>query len=395
MLLKNEIENNKIRLKEDRSQSILVVDGHREDLTHTTEIIKCSGFKQILTASNISEAIQSLQVNKIDLVICEYSLPDDSSLSLLYYTKIIDSLIPIIMVGKEVSTLKVVESMREGALDFIFKPLGDKKLLFAMTRALSKRQSWIKNRQTDEDFLKEVEQLTEIRDENLDHLSSLGARAQEIMHDLRNPLTVVKMYADMLHANAKVLESDKVETMGKGIIKAALRIEELSKSVLTKRKHSREVSQEVVDLNKAAQRSIKVCNLTKKNSEITISLTQPENSLPVKCNQGALMRILVNLIENAIDAQHPSKPGEIELTVGTFEEKSKVYGKISVSDKGAGISPDIKKKLFTRGSTTKEKGSGIGLHTSRNRMREMSGDLVLENDANPTLFSIYLPLFEN
>ena len=143
------------------------------------------------------------------------------------------------------------------------------------------------------------------------------------------------------------------------------------------------------------------------------STIDPKISISVNCNDGLwtieadgtqVEQVIMNLCVNAIDAMNGSG-GELNLiseNVSISENNIHNYSsdefgdfvKISVTDNGTGMSPEIKAKLFEPFFTTKEqgKGTGLGLATSYGIVKQHGGWIECESDLGVgTEFSIYLP----
>ena len=134
---------------------------------------------------------------------------------------------------------------------------------------------------------------------------------------------------------------------------------------------------------------------------ITIKLEIMENTPTIKGDPTQLQQVLLNLINNAIDAiikKHGYEGGE--LVVGTRPLDSN-HVEIYVKDNGSGISPDNLKKIFTPFFTTKPvgKGTGLGLSVCYGIISKMGGKMgVSSNENMGTTFSLQLKAdgpFEN
>jgi len=94
-----------------------------------------------------------------------------------------------------------------------------------------------------------------------------------------------------------------------------------------------------------------------------------------------LVYVLINLIQNAIDASksRPKESGDQSLMkIEATEDADKVH--IRVIDNGGGIAPENLTKIFTHGFTTKPDGHGFGLHTSANFAKEVGGEITAFSD---------------
>ena len=115
-----------------------------------------------------------------------------------------------------------------------------------------------------------------------------------------------------------------------------------------------------------------------KNLEDKIKIIPTTAHLQVIADKGLIEQVLINLIENALDAtRHCSRP-RIELSAGINEE-GKTF--IRASDNGTGIQVEVQERIFILFFTTKPSSSGIGLSISRQIMHMHIGYLsVLSED---------------
>ena len=102
----------------------------------------------------------------------------------------------------------------------------------------------------------------------------------------------------------------------------------------------------------------------------------PSNPIIVKIDRIQIEQVLINLIKNAIEASAESDNPSIQIKISP-SEKGAV--KITVSDNGPGILPDVIDKIFIPFFTTKEKGSGIGLSLCKQIMHLHEGNITVES----------------
>ena len=116
---------------------------------------------------------------------------------------------------------------------------------------------------------------------------------------------------------------------------------------------------------------------------------------PVRVDKHKLMEILVNLIQNAIQAlAERGGPGQhLTLRLVRHDER---FARIEVRDDGVGIPPANLTKVFQHGFTTKKNGHGFGLHVSANAATEMGAKLSAHSDGpgRGAAFFLDVPLVE-
>ena len=107
---------------------ILIVEDEKDLLHGLKRMITTEIKSEVLTAANASEAIKIIRHNSIDLLLSDIRMPDMDGLTLLREVKKIDPAITVIMMTAFGSIELAVQSIKDGAYDFIRKPLEEKKL---------------------------------------------------------------------------------------------------------------------------------------------------------------------------------------------------------------------------------------------------------------------------
>jgi signal transduction histidine kinase len=133
----------------------------------------------------------------------------------------------------------------------------------------------------------------------------------------------------------------------------------------------------------------KVVTLYTNEPGTEINYDIPETPIMVVADRSQLVRIITNLMQNAVQAIPAERKGEIHVSLAQ-EGNSAV---IQVGDNGEGISAEAQAKLFTPYFTTKTSGTGLGLAMTR-QMVEVWGGTISYNTTigEGTTFTIKLPI---
>ena len=231
-------------------------------------------------------------------------------------------------------------------------------------------------------------------------MEAVGRLAGGIAHDFNNILTAILGYSDLLIG--QIEERHWMFKHLSEIRKASEFAASLTQQLLA---FSRRqplylrvfcINDTVHSLQKMLQRVIG------ENFKIQTQLTANVGRL--KADQSQLEQVLLNLCVNARDAMLTGGTITIQTTDVTYfpsDEESSIaempageYVKLSVSDTGTGIAPEVVKHIFEPFFTTKEKGhgTGLGLATCYGIVKQSGGYIAVESTlGSGTCFSIYMP----
>jgi signal transduction histidine kinase len=204
-----------------------------------------------------------------------------------------------------------------------------------------------------------------------ERMAIVGRFASAIVHDLKNPLTIIGIAADTACNESSTPEIRKI-SRGR-LEKQIERITYLVNDILDFTKGSSgELA--VVHTDYAAYIKSLVQELQPELGKVSIEFENPAPALKVPINPRRLSRVFHNLIGNAIDAM----PGGGKIKLAFSATNSEVLTEIR--DSGAGISPEILDKLFDPFVTYgKVKGTGLGLSICRRIVEEHGGKISARN----------------
>jgi len=212
-----------------------------------------------------------------------------------------------------------------------------------------------------------------------ERLSAIGELSGRLAHDLRNPLSVMKMSVDLIKQSSPDTKiSDETVSKRINLIEKSIdRISHQVDDVLGYVRHSPlKLSEVLVDeIIKSSIDKINVPN----DVEIIVS----KNKIKMNCDVDKIDAVFINILVNSIQAMH--KGGKIEVTI---KEKDNLVV-LEFIDSGVGITDKDLDKVFEPLYTTKQKGTGLGLASCKNIIEQHQGEISVKN--NPTTFIIKLP----
>jgi signal transduction histidine kinase len=223
----------------------------------------------------------------------------------------------------------------------------------------------------------------------VERLATLGRMAGTIAHDLGTPLNSVLGYAQLLSQEQLPERARRRLT----IIETQInRMEEIIHRYLSQTRGS--PLRDKIEVNDLVRDTVILLQPMFEQLSLAVT-TRLDTALPVLHGDAtSIQRVLVNLIDNAVDACE--KGGRIEIrTLGTPATANKGPGiTIEIADNGAGISPEILPRIFEMFVTTKPsgKGTGLGLAVCQEIVKAHGGTINISTGIEQgTTVSVYLP----
>ena len=232
----------------------------------------------------------------------------------------------------------------------------------------------------------QLERMKSIRNSKL---ASLGEMSAGIAHEINNPLAIIKSSVGLL---SKFVNNP--EKMASKINMIQKSVERISKIVSGLRKFSR--SGEALDLTLHSLHEIskEVLILTdlKSRRHSTPVTVECESQAIVRCDEVEIEQVLVNLINNAVDAVKDRSVKWVKISI--LEEGHSVI--LRVMDSGPGIPESVRNKLFEPFFTTKKigEGTGLGLSITKGILDEHNATISILADCPNTCFEIRFPRAE-
>jgi signal transduction histidine kinase len=256
----------------------------------------------------------------------------------------------------------------------------EKRLLiaFASLAAVTLQNSRLYTRVfQSEDTLRKNEQLT-----------MLGLLAAEIAHEIRNPLTVIKLLYGYLgldfpehdprHTDVRVI-GEKLDQL-EAIVTRVLQFAKAPSSM-----HSRwSVADLITD-------TLVLIRLKLAQSKIKLSFEPPPKPLYVDVHKGQMQQVLLNLLINSTQAM--DQGGAITVKVCAAQHEGAPQLLIDVSDTGGGVPPALAAHIFDSFLSGRAEGTGLGLAIAKRILLSHHGDISLhQTGPNGTTMRIRLPI---
>ncbi|WP_227521454.1 MULTISPECIES: ATP-binding protein [Bacillus] len=240
------------------------------------------------------------------------------------------------------------------SFDVIKVPLyhknGDRKALVAIGRDIS--------------VLKEAEQMMLKKEK----LSVVGELSAGIAHEIRNPLTAIRGFIQLL---------DETDKPNKEHVKLVLsevdRINQIvSEMLVLSKPQSREMK--YFNFKKALHYCLNIVSYEASLYNIVVKVAEPEVEPIVYGDENGIKQALINIMKNAMEAMSDS--GELHIHYSIVDEMLVV----NIRDTGIGIPKEMIKRLGEPFLTSKEKGMGLGLNVTKKIIESHEGELHFESE---------------
>ena len=217
-------------------------------------------------------------------------------------------------------------------------------------------------------------------------LATLGQIAAGVAHEINQPVAAIRAYAD----NAAVLLERDDETTAKanlGLIAGLTDRIGLITDELRAFARKSGSPPAAVAVREAVDGALLLIGPRARQQGVRILREVGDESIRVMAERFRLEQVLVNLLQNALEALETTADPEIRVQVSI--KRSQV--RILVADNGPGVAPEAARTLFTPFATTKPRGLGLGLVISRDIVTEFGGELSLEPGSCGARFVMSLP----
>jgi len=400
-----------------KSKSILVVDDDESVGNLVVKLLERAGHHSLLRLDGQS-ALDVIKEGKLDLVITDLRMPGMDGIELIRRTRKINKKLDVIVITGYGTMEIFIEAMREGARDFIIKPIEKDQFLNAIDRALHRKG-------LEDSLLARTQQLVQA-----EKMATVGVLSAGIAHEINNPNTFIRTNLQLMNEYIKRLKPrledlsveknvisvrDIILKEFPDMINEALKGTERIQKIVAGVKHyahkgDGEFAQ--VDIREVIAHAVTLVRARlRKNVTITESYL---NLKEIKGEFSKLEQVFVNLLVNAADAI------EDKVTAKRAEGDTGFIGLIDVSatiiegddpktgsdseyliltfyDNGPGIPKEKIKKVFDPFFTTKPVGvgTGLGLYISYEIIMQHGGEITIQSEPGEgTAFVIKLPVEE-
>jgi two-component system, sensor histidine kinase and response regulator len=398
-----------------RKGTLLVVDD--EDGPRQSLRVIFKDEYEVLLAGDGPTAIALAHDHRVDVAILDIRMSGMSGIEVLERLKYVDPAIEVVMMTAFETTDTIRQALRLRACDYINKPFDISTIRAAVASAM-RRHTLEGEIHNNAEKLQTL--LVELQNHKVQEqmAQTRGEIYASIIHDINVPLTVISGYVQLLNqrlGNATRLELDDLEFIRdrlKTITRQVTNCIEISRRYLGfLRRQSGEAPR--VGVNQLLQDLSHLARVHPSHQLNALTITPLAEDVAVRMNGTDLIQVLLNLTVNAFQASPKAHTVQIEgcilpqpLELSTFKDSANdrflnvenfdnhaPLLKLTVSDTGPGIPPEILPKIFQPYFSTKEtrQGTGLGLNIVQRLVKEAHGALHVRTEVGQgTSFTLYL-----
>lgn len=407
-------------------QKILLVDDRDDNLFSLETILEADGY-QFVKANSGRQALKIL-LNEFDfaLILMDVKMPNLNGFetaALIYEREKLKHIPIIFITANNYGEENIFKGYRSGAVDYIFKPINPELLRAKVAvfidlykknhqllmqeeklKAINKNlENEIRERKNSEEKVNELNKKLLINIESLETANKeLDRFAFMASHDMQEPLRKIRTFSDLLAIKHKTQLDDEAQSKIRIIQKAAERMQELIKDILTFSKVSTEKEPFVkTELNPLVQEVLDELDagIQEKKAKVEVG------TLPTLLVNPVLIKSLfLNLIGNAMKYSKPNVPPEISVYCDNLDTDQKKnahtrYYRIFIKDNGIGFDQKYAEQIFDMFKRlhvhTEYEGTGIGLALCKQIMEKHNGYINAVSAENEgATFIISLPAKE-
>jgi C4-dicarboxylate-specific signal transduction histidine kinase len=323
-----------------------------------------------------------------DVILSDFTLPQFNAFDALRIMQERQLDIPFIVVTGSISEETAVDCIKQGAVDYLLKDRMA-RLPAAVASALEEKRLRDEKRQTEDQLQERLAQLAHVS-----RLTTMGELVSELAHELNQPLYAIANYSEACLNVARSSSAQQTQELVpwlEQICEQSHRAGEIIKRIYgfvrKTSAHARPVNMNALVHDCAALLQV---NLRHQGVALRLELTE---ELPqVTADPVQIQQVLVNLMNNAIDAMAHLPREERQLVVRSQRPGSNEI-RVSVTDRGRGAADENLERLFEAFFTTKAEGMGMGLSISRSIIEAHDGRLWAERNPDRGLtFFFTLPI---
>ena len=348
-------------------QTILVVDDTPANVLLLVRMLTERGYNA-QSVSGGGLALEAARIQPPDLILLDIAMPEMNGYEVCAQLKADASLrdIPVIFISALNETIDKVKAFKVGGLDYVTKP-------FQFEEVYARVQTHL-----------QLRRLEKLRDD-LTHM---------VVHDLRNPLSVVFGFLDILDGEAVKLSLSARTFLPLARLCSEEMLTMIGSILDVSKMDAGEMKLQLAPCDLATLIRAALATSKPLSASRTITFYAPESSPTVRADAGLIRRVFQNLLSNAL--KHTPAGGDVRIVVLPSHDEVRV----EVIDAGPGIEPEYHERIFEKFSQLEDgnhcMGTGLGLTFCKLAVEAHGGRIGVESESGKgSTFWWALPRMEN
>ena len=350
--------------------NILIVDDVESNLISLEALLESIDENyNIIKANSGSEALEFALNEEIDLIILDIQMPvmDGFEVAELLKSNKNTAYIPVIFLTAAFKSQEFIDKgFALGAVDYLTKPIDENQFINRISLYTKLIKTIDDNKKKDDALHKQSK------------MASMGEMIGNIAHQWRQPLSVISTASSgiQLQKEYNILTDEFLDEM---LVKINDSTTYLSQTIDDFRDFIKGDTKAIeFNLSKYLKKAFVIEDSVLKNSSVKL-IEDLDQNLTLETFGNLFLQVIVNIINNAIDALQDVSDDERYIFVKLFKDNERIV--ITINDNAGGIPKDILPKIFDAYFTTKHQsqGTGLGLYMTYNMCESMGGTIEVEN----------------
>ena len=353
---------------------ILVIEDDADTRRNLIDILELDGF-QVLAVPSFAAANREADWLAYFAIVLDRKLPDGNSETFLPQLRQLAPQASVVIVTGYEELTGAIAALRNGASDYLIKPVDADTLRARLRQLAEKRQTELALKTANARMLQ------------AERLAAIGQMMTGLVHESRNALQRSEACLEMLGLNLHG-QADSLDLVAR-VQKAQKKLHELFEEV---RNYAAPIKLQRTDHELRGLLEETWENLVWTRQGRKVSFDLPKSGTSPRCSVDAsrLEQVFRNIFENSLAAC--ADPVRIEVTWKRTTLDGRPVCQISIADNGPGMSPEQRQKIFEPFFTTKPTGTGLGMAISKRIIDEHDGTIaVSESRPEGTEILITLP----
>ena len=349
---------------------------------------------QVTATERLSEALNRIAAAEadgkpFDAALLDMTLPDSVGPSACEKLRLASPELPVLVLTGIDDEAIALESLNQGAQDFLVKGHMDPRLLARAIRYAIERKRGEVDLQKAHRRIQRQQHLAEVA--HLARLNTMGEMASGMAHELNQPLTAIVGYAEATLAGFEsgMLTGEENRLLLERIVSESQRAAEIIRR-LRRLVRKREPEQSPTDVNQLVTEAVEMVGHESEQGQHRVEMRLQEDLPIIPADRVQIQQVILNLVRNGMEAMESLPVESRVLTITSAQTDD--FVRVSISDNGPWIADENLNQLFEPYFSTKKSGLGMGLAICRSIIESHAGTLTARRNPDAGLtFEFTLP----